>query len=313
MFHMKVSAGPAWVVKAKDVLSKRLSETVTTPVSSKGEKYPWQREFSFGWFHPECCECVYIKEDASTYYSPKASWHHSRDKLIAEGWKEYPSNRCAMHESQKKKWQRARDIFVTLDELRMNEEFEHLRFTTLTRKKWNRLVPMDQLHLLEEIQEEHKKSCARTFRNFRNRNAWWQSRRALGQYWPECKHNAEWNGVEFVGIRLHFHVHCILVSEFLDNRPIRDCCDRPCNCPKKFQGAVTGDSKFHKEWGGIVDVRSVKDWKVKYDVKGETREGCGRKACMRYLIKYITKADNWKSVKIGKWRKEPCSKVQSGD
>ncbi len=285
---------PVWAKTAEAVLIN--SETVTGTVSSKGNlKRKW------GFFNPKCCECAYIKDGYRTQLSPINFWHAKRETLLEEGYKEYPSKRCTRHRSQMRKWQNAKRIFIKLDELRINAELNHLRFVTKTRADWNLLVPLDKLNQLEELQEKHKQKCIRSWRNWRFRNEWWISKEALGQFWPECKHNAEWNGVEFVGIKLHFHVHAVVVSEFLDNRPIRDCCERPCNCPKKYQGKVIDDSKFHKEWGGIVDVRSVKDFKVPYNVKEETQYGCGRKACMSYLIKYITKAENWRSVKIGKW------------
>ena len=286
---------PVWAIVAQEHLQFP-TETVTGTVSSKEEEYR-----RWGFFNPKCCRCAYIKEGMMTLLSPQTEWHHDRMTLLEEGYKEYPSKRCSKHRSQLRKWQNAKRVFVALDEQRMNMGLNHLRFITLTKESWNLLVPMDQLHLLKEIQEKHKQKCTRSFRNFRDRNDWWNSKEPIGQYWPECKHNAEWNGVEFVGIRLHFHVHCIIVSKVLCNRPIRNCCERACHCPKDMQGEVIDDSRFFKEWGGIVDVRSVKDYQVKYQHKGETRKGCGRKACMRYLTKYITKADNWKSVKIGKW------------
>lgn len=278
---------PVWAKAAKNVLD--IPETVTGTVSSKVEDY-------FGFFNPKCCSCAYIKDGHMTLLSPQSTWHPNRMTLLEDGYKEYPSKRCSKHRSQLRKWQHAKKVFVRLDELRMDAEEDHLRFVTKTRKEWNVLVPMDQLGKLAELQEKHKQKCIRSWRNWRSRNKWWISREALGQYWPECKHNAEWNGVDFVGIRLHFHVHCIIVSKYLDNRPVG-----LWHLDKEGEPMITEDSRFHKEWGGIVDVRSVKDYQVKYQHKGETRRGCGRKACMSYLTKYITKAENWKSVKIGKW------------
>lgn len=198
--------------------------------------------------------------------------------------------RCPECQSTARRWTHAAKVFVRMDEIRINEGFDHLRFVTLTRANWNLLVPMNDLSKKNQFREELKQKSIRSFRNWRHRNKWWQSRNALGQYWPECTESPVWNGVEFVGIKLHFHVHCIFVSKYLDNRP-------NMNQWKHYQG----DSTFYKEWGGIVDVRSVKDYKNKYQVKGETRYGCGRKACMRYLSKYISKAKGWQSGKIGKW------------
>ena len=206
---------PVWAIAAQSVLDT--PETVTGTVSSKGEEYR-----RWGFFNPKCCRCAYIKKGHITLLSPQATWHHDRMTLLEDGYKEHPSKRCSKHRSQLGKWQHAKSVFVHLDELRMNAEMQHLRFVTKTRKEWNILVPMDQLAELTSIQEKHKQKCIRSWRNWRDRNKWWSTREALGQYWPECKHNAEWNGVEFVGIRLHFHVHCVIVSEYLDNRPVRD-------------------------------------------------------------------------------------------
>ncbi len=280
---------PAWAKNAETVLYP--PETVAGTVSSKVEEYR-----RWGFFNPKCCECAYIKKGYMTLLSPSSGWHPDRMTLLEKGYREYPAQRCSAHRSKLRKWQNAKKVFIRLDELRMNAELEHLRFVTKTRPEWNLLVPMNKLHLLDSLQEEHKRNCIRSWRNWRFRNKWWISREALGQYWPECKHNAEWNGVEFVGIRLHFHVHCVIVSKYLDNRPVG-----LWHLDSDGEPMITEDSIFHKEWGGIVDVRSIKDHQVPYNVKGETRKGCGRKACMRYLTKYITKADNWRSVKMGKW------------
>lgn len=294
VIHMIQTSVPMWVTTATAILEH---ETVIGTVSSKGGK-----KKRFGFFNPKCCSSCFTKKGMINEYTlPQEEWHHERHALLQDGYKEYPAQRCKPHISEMRKWQRALDIFVKLDEQRMNAEMEHLRFVTKTRKEWNLLVPMDDLDKLQEIQNKHKQTCLRSARNWRNRNRWWINREAIGQYWPECTHNAEWNGLEFVGIRLHFHVHAILVSKYLDNRPIRDCCERPCNCPVEMKGEVVDDSKFYQEWGGIVNVRSVKDYKVKYTVKGIDKYGCGKKACMQYLTKYITKAADWKSGKIGKW------------
>lgn len=196
--------------------------------------------------------------------------------------------RCKKCKSASSKYTRANAVFVRLDELRANAEVDCLRFTTFTHKKWNRWVPHG-CDLLEN-QNILKSQSLKQARNWRHRNAWWQTREAVGQYWPECTIKGEGkiiDGKLHLGYRLHFHIHCILVSKYLDNKVIEE--------------PVHMDSKFFREWGGIVDVRSVENYNVPYNHKGETRYGCGRKACLRYLTKYITKAKGWKSGKIGIW------------
>ena len=199
--------------------------------------------------------------------------------------------RCRSCKAQSTKYTRAGKVFVRLDEIRMNAEGsakDCLRFTTFTHKKWNRWVPHG-CDLLEN-QNILKSQSLKQARNWRHRNKWWQTREAIGQYWPECTIKGEGKivgGKLQLGYRLHFHIHCILVSKYLDNKPMK----KP----------IEMDSKFFREWGGIMDVRSVDNHNVPYQHKGETRYGCGRKAVLRYLTKYITKAKGWKSGKIGRW------------
>jgi len=274
---------PIWAKHAHKSL-----ETVSGTVSSKVEEKP--RKFRY-----VCYDC-------------KTHGHKWMQDIVLRGLpnKSFLSDaavqarafpkRCKKCRSRQKKWTNAANVFVKLDLLRMNEGYQHLRFVTFTRKEWNLFIPLDELSNKEFLREEHKKKCIRSFRNWRDRNSWWQSREAMGQYWPECTEKAVWDGYGFEGIELHFHTHCILVSKYLDNRP-----KGLWHLDQNGKPMITEDSKFYKEWGGIVDVRSVKDYQVKYQHKGETRKGCGRKACMNYLVKYITKADGWKSAKIGKW------------
>lgn len=204
--------------------------------------------------------------------------------------------RCNKCRSRQKKYTNAVNKFVILDELRMNEEIDHLRFVTKTRGDWVQWIPwFSDFH---GHREELKKKCNRQARNWRHRNEWWISREALGQYWPECKVTGVGkiiDGKLVMGYQMQFHQHMILVSKYLDNKP-KTVGDGILGKP-----VVIGNSKFYDEWDGIVDVRAVKDFQNKYQHKGETRRGCGKRACVSYLTKYITKARGWASRKIGEW------------
>lgn len=204
--------------------------------------------------------------------------------------------RCKKCRSRQKKYTNAVNKFVRLDELRMNEEIDYLRFVTKTRKEWVQWIPW--FSNFEGHREEQKKRCNRQARNWRHRNEWWISKNALGQYWPECKVTGVGriiDGKLVMGYQMQFHQHMVLVSKYLNNKP------KTMGDGVPGKPVVIDHSPFHKEWGGIVDVRAVKDFQVKYQHKGETRRGCGKKACVNYLTKYISKARGWASRKIGEW------------
>lgn len=265
---------PAWAIIAE--------ETLARTVSSKEKNYS-KRIRGFGFVCYNCKQKGWrkmqelIKENKKSQFLSDAS-------LMSRA---FPI-RCKPCKSASTKYTRANKVFVRLDELRENTEVDCLRFTTFTHKKWNRLVPhgCDLLENLNILKSQSLKQA----RNWRHRNSWWKTREAVGQYWPECTIRGEGkiiDGQLHLFYRLHFHLHCILVSKYLDNKVIEE--------------PIHMDSKFFREWGGIVDVRAVRNFKVPYTHKGETRYGCGRKACLRYLTKYITKAKGWKSGKIGIW------------
>ena len=281
-----MSQYPAWAQKAHSVLDKS-NKTPAGPVTSKVEKRRWG-------FTCENCEWAYIKDEHMTL---GIGVGYAHEDLIAEGYERFIHKRCKKHRAASKRWKRAGKTFVQLDELRLNEGIEHLRFVTKTHPKWTKLVPFEQCGDLASIMDAHKSECLRMWRNWRYQNKWWISRNALGRYWPECVQTIVWDKWTPAGMQLHFHTHSIIVSKYLDNKPKLDYGVKVPDGEAVFQE----DSRFHKEWGGIVDVRSVKDYQHEYVVKGETRKGCGRRACMNYLTKYITKANHWKSCKIGKW------------
>ncbi len=280
-----MSQTPSWAIVAQQALSIP-DKTPTGSVTSKVEK-------SYG-FSCQKCTWVYIKKETHSLYEGVG---HVRQDLLKEGYKRYIAKRCKKHAAQAKRYSRAVKTFVQLDEIRMNEDIKVLRFLTLTHPKWTVIIPFEQCGDIAAIQDAHKRTCLKHWRNWRYQNKWWISRNALGRYWPECVQTVVWNGWTCVGIQLHFHTHSIIVSKYLDNEAKLDYGVKVPDGKAVFQE----DSRFHKEWGGIVDVRSVKDYQREYVVRGETRKGCGRKACVNYLTKYITKANHWKSQKIGKW------------
>ncbi len=280
-----MSQTPSWAIVAQQALDIS-NKTPTGSVTSKVEK-------SYG-FSCQNCTWVYIKENTHSLYEDVG---HVRQDLLKEGYKRYIAKRCKKHAAQAKRYSRAVKTFVQLDEIRMNEEIEVLRFLTLTHPKWTVIIPFEQCGDIAAIMDAHKTKCLKHWRNWRYQNKWWISRNALGRYWPECVQTVIWSGWDCVGMQLHFHTHSIIVSKYLDNKAKVDYGVKVPSGEAVFQE----DSRFHKEWGGIIDVRSVKDYQHEYVVKGETRKGCGRKACVNYLTKYITKANHWKSCKIGKW------------
>lgn len=310
MLSVEITKLPKWASVAAVRLTQQpieTDETVAGTVSSKERKDPRFRGYGFA---GECCEWIWehptINEtlwyfggyDPQTQMeSPLGEVAHNQEGLLDEGWKLYMKKRCAFHRAAIKRWQHAKKVFVRLDEVRMNEGQEHLRFVTLTRAQWN--IVIDVQDDLNQTKEDHKQKCIRQFRNWRNRSEWWKSKNALGQWWPECVVSPVLNQIgALTGVRLHFHLHCVVVSEYLDNRP------GEIQFGSNSDGeeiSFQEDSEFCREWGGIVDVRAVKDYQVKYQHKGETKRGCGRKACMKYLSKYISKAEGWRSGKIGKW------------
>ena len=274
---------------AQQALDKS-NKTPTGSVTSKVEK-------SYG-FSCENCEWIWLPPaDKPHLLAYTECEFYKRENLLEDGYERYMAQRCKKHAAQAKRYSRAVKTFVQLDEIRMNEELDVLRFVTLTHPKWTVTIPFEQCGDIASIMDAHKTKCLKHWRNWRYQNKWWISRNALGRYWPECVQTVVWNGWSPAGMQLHFHTHSIIVSKYLDNKPKLDYGVKVPDGEAVFQE----DSRFHKEWGGIVDVRSVKDYQREYVVRGETRKGCGRKACVNYLTKYITKANHWKSCKIGKW------------
>lgn len=282
---------PPWAKYAQE-----LTESFAGTVSSKEESWEKPR---YGWSIETCLNCNFIWR----HPSKNQVWHkdillggENKMKDIHEleslGYRRYIQKRCKKHRREQSRWSRGSKVFARLEEIRMNEEGEankNLKFLTLTRKEWN--TWQEHVDNLDQIKKDIKKKGLRKFRNFRTRNKYWLSRNAMGQGYPEMSVKAEGkiiDGKLVMGYRLHFHIHCILVSKKIDNVPIP-------------QPIGLGDSKIYREWGGIVDIRAVKDNQVKRQEKGETKYGCSRKSVMRYLTKYMTKSKGYSSFKIGKW------------
>lgn len=288
---MEKFQGPPWAKAALAHL--KVDEALTTPVSSKEKfvqpKYGYNcKNCSWIWIHPNK-EIMNILQCRSNPEWISGKYYEDLEEL---GYVQYMHRRCNPCGNKKARWKRAKKAFVQLDLLRMNEEIPNLKFITKTHDKWTIKVPFDDNWM--EAREKHKTKCLKFANNWRQRNAWWRSKNVLGQYWPECVVTI--NILEGT-VKLHFHLHIVAVCEFLSNKPKRIWAT---NTAGEIVEEID-DSEFHKEWGGIIDIRTVKDYQVKYQVNGETRRGCGRKACMRYLTKYISKAEKWSSRKIGDW------------
>lgn len=252
----------------------------------------WQREEGIQPFGNTCPKCSWKGCGIARAHvlghmeeSPMTSWATLEKAAFPR--------RCKHCRSRAKKWTNALKTFVRLDLLRQERDLNYLRFVTWTHPKWTTIVNVDRFHQERELL---KKKAYKQFRNWRSRNKWWISREAIGQAYPECVVTPIWSGFGFDQVQLHFHIHTVLVSEYLDNRPVA-----VAKWKEDGEEIDLEDSRFQEEWGGIVDVRAVKDYQVKYVVKGEERRGCGKRACMRYLIDYINKQKNWQSSKIGEW------------
>ncbi len=283
---------PPWANNAQIRL-----ESFAGTVSSKGNwekpRYGWSiencRNCKFQWIHPTKNELWH--EDILLGGENKMK---DVQELESLGYTRINPKRCKKHMNQQRRWSRGSKVFSRLEEIRMNEEGEankNLKFLTITREEWNTWHKHMSNEKLVALKKEIKKKGLKKFSNFRKRNNYWQSRNAMGQGYPECNVSGEGkiiNGSLVMGYRLHFHIHMILVSKKIDNVPV----PQPIGC---------GDSKWYREWDGISWINAVKDHQVKRQEKGETKYGCSRRSVMRYLTKYMTKAEGYNSFKIGKW------------
>lgn len=274
-----ISSAPLWAKQAATYLKS--TETGNGTVSSKERK-----------FRNVCYDCkthghkwmqeIVLRDAPNTSFLSDSSIYQ----------RAFPK-RCKPCRSKHKRYQNALRKFIILDELRLNEGIPNLKFLTKTRLDWNIWIPHGEE--LQKARNELKEKANRQARNWRFRNEWWKSHNPLGQYWSECVITPIGkiiDGVLIMGYQLHFHQHMILVSKHLDNKP-------KINVITK---EILDDSPFFKEWGGIVHIKKVQDYKNNwYMVKGKYRRGCGKHACVNYLSKYISKAQGWSSQKIGDW------------
>ncbi len=280
---------PHWAIIASKELESS-NESLAAPVSSK-EKNWVQPRYGYNCKH---CQWIFLKEEHMNIVQAPImeNWQYHED-LEEFGYTRYMHKRCKPCANAKARWRRAKEVFVALDEQRMNAEIPNLKFVTKTRPKWTIEVPFDN-NWMEERRSLKTKSL-KAANNWRQRNDWWAEKEIIGQYWPECVVTIY--PLKSI-VKLHFHIHMIIVSPYLDNKPI------PVwglDQKGKIVEQTFDDSEFFKEWKGVIDIRRVKDYQNEYTYKGEKRRGCGRKACMRYLTKYISKADGWSSRKIGDW------------
>ncbi len=198
--------------------------------------------------------------------------------------------RCKQCRSKKKRWQKANRKYDLLEHIRQWKNYFGLRFVTWTRREWNTTANAAAEDMWIEA-ERLKKKGFKDFNNFRTRNTWWKSRDAVGQNYPEVTFKPVWNGWGFDEVQVHFHIHSIVCSKYLDNKPVKD-----------SDNQVIDDSRFQKEFGGQVDVSIVRSWKQS-DGEGTWTS---RRSVLRYLTKYLTKAQHWQSRPMGNWNGEWC-------
>lgn len=283
---------PPWANNAQ-IRLESFAGTVSSKEKWEKPRYGWSIEnctkCKFEWIHPTKNELWHQDILLGGKYKMK-----DVQELESLGYTRINPKRCRKHMNQQRRWSRGSKIFSRLEEIRMNETGEankNLKFLTITRKEWNTWHEHMNNDEFIALKKFIKKKGLKKFRNFRTRNKYWISRNAMGQGYPECNVTPEGkiiDGKLVMGYRLHFHIHMILVSKDIDNRVI----------PKPVGN---GDSKWFREWGGISWITPVKDNKVKRQEKGETKYGCSRRSVMRYLTKYMTKAEGYNSFKIGKW------------
>ncbi len=215
--------------------------------------------------------------------------------------------RCPRCKSRMKRWTCAARNYDQLEILRTLEGRHCLRFLTFTKEEWNVKVPIchnqDRISELKKANvqipdnkdtliwgtaEQLKKMATRQFRNWRNRNKYWQSREAKGQCYYEVTMKPVWNGWGFDEIQLHFHIHMVVCSKRIENKDIQI----DLNTLEPIPMSTT----IQREWGGIVDVRKCRTWKHK---DGEVKTS--KRFVMNYLVDYINKSPHWQSTKFGDW------------
>jgi hypothetical protein len=188
-------------------------------------------------------------------------------------------HRCRRCASRMKRWTTAARNYDQLEILRVLEGRHCLRFLTLTKEEWNVKVPVSGLPLPESDSEptsptlwgeaeKLKKIATRQFRNWRNRNKYWQSREAKGQCYYEVTMKPVWNGWGFDEVQLHFHIHMVVCSKRIENKDIQIDLDTLEPIPMS--------TTIQREWGGIVDVRKCRTWKHKDIEKKRRHELPGR-------------------------------------
>ncbi len=174
MLSSELTKLPNWVTVAQKRLTQQ-PETVAGTVSSKERTDPRFRGYGFA---GPCCEWIWI-HPTTTDVHPLYPWTNEDEdiRLEDEGYKLYIEKRCVKHRRAIKRWQHAKKVFVRLDEHRMNEEYEHLRFVTMTRREWNLEVPVTEGHSIDKKKNLLKKRALQSFRNWRFRNLWWKSKK----------------------------------------------------------------------------------------------------------------------------------------
>ena len=268
--------GPLTPAHAKPILDhEKMGETVGGTVSRKGK---------FG-FTCESCSWVPAKGGLEDWVKTRTGRYLGLH---------FPE-RCPRCKSRMKRWTCAARNYDQLEILRVLEGRHCLRFLTFTKEEWNVKVPVVGIPIhglnphrlsrpptLWDEAEKLKKMATRQFRNWRNRNKYWQSREAKGQCYYEVTMKPVWNGWGFDEVQLHFHIHMVVCSKRIENKDIQ--------IDLKTLKQIPMSTTIQREWGGIVDVRKCRTWTHS---DGEIKTS--KRFVMNYLIDYINKAQHWQS------------------
>ncbi len=268
---------PAYVVVAQDTLK---AETLVSTVSSKGPSGRWGNT---------CEQCPHVPE-----LGDQEDWNS-----IHEGEKRrtlalhFPI-RCKKCSARCRSWTRAKRAVMKIDLVRCINGYRNLKMVTFTQDGWSIKDWSASIEEFDRINHD-KKKLLRRHRNYRLRNAYWRSRNASGIIYPEFKITPIWNGWGWDDVNVNIHLHMIVASKYLDNKPVKD-----------SRGEIIRDSKMFESWGNIVDVREVKcsyDQANKYWKEEEDNQMTfwGLRNVLSYVTKYVNKMGNWRSSRFGEW------------
>jgi hypothetical protein len=268
---------PAYVVVAQDTLK---AETLVSTVSSKGPSGRWGNT---------CEKCYFVPDKgAGTDYVKIGKDENEKWYAL-----HFPM-RCKKCAARCRSWSRAKRAVMAIDMVRCIKGHRNLKLTTFTQDSWsipNWSASNEQIKMIDD----DKKKLLRRHRNYRLRDPYWKTRDASGIIYPELKITPMWNGWGWDEVNVNVHLHMIIASKYLDNKPVKD-----------SRGDIVKDSMMFESWGNIVDVREVKcsyDQNDKYWNEEEDNSMIfwGLRNVLSYVTKYVNKMGHWRSSRFGDW------------